>query len=657
MHYTIGRKFILACAILAGLLSAPLAALPWLSTSGTNIVDSNGNTVVLRGVNLGGAFEIEPWMSAMNLSSPPSGFPKIQDEVTLWSVLSRRFGTSQMQQLQQTWRTSWLTPADIAQVASMGGNVVRIPFFYQLVQDDSNPGQLIPGGVALLDALVAACAKYGVYAILDLHGAPGGQSANFTTGQAGIDQLFSNSADQQQTIELWSLLAAHYQDHPEVAGFDLINEPSGATVPQLIDLHNRIYQAIRAVDQKHIIIMEDGYLGASAFPAPSQKGWTNICYSFHVYHLTALSANPFENDITTNFPLDKTTQQGINAPIYIGEFNTEGTFISRATALSVLPAYLNALNSTGWSWTPWTYKIFDATNGTDKIWGVFTNDTPWNEADPYTDSFSVLQQKFSNYITSNIQIQQDFSSALTAGLKGQAGGPPSITGVVNGASFLPGTASAAWTTVTGTNLSQTTRSWQTSDFVGNQLPTELDGVSVTIDGSPAYVSYISPSQINFLTPDDAGLGTVAVQVKNAQGTASSTVEKQGFSPAFFTFPNNYVAAEHADGTLLAPAGLFPGAAASPAKPGETVELYGTGFGPTNPPTPTGQLVSHPEPAANPITVSIGGVNCEVTFMGLIAPGLYQVNATVPANAPNGDAVLVATVQGQPSPNVKITIQQ
>jgi uncharacterized protein (TIGR03437 family) len=318
---------------------------------------------------------------------------------------------------------------------------------------------------------------------------------------------------------------------------------------------------------------------------------------------------------------------------------------------------LNALNSTGWSWTPWTYKIFDPSSGTNKIWGVFTNDSAWYEADPYRDSFNILQQKFSNYVTSNIQIQQDFNSALTAGFKGQTGGAPSITGVVNGASFLPGTASATWTTITGTNLSQTTRSWQTSDFVGNQLPTQLDGVSVTIDGIPAYVAYISPSQINFLTPDDAAVGTVSVQVKNSSGTASSNVEKEGFSPAFFTFPNNYVAAEHVDGTLVAPAGLFPGVAASPAKPGETVELYGTGFGPTNPPTPTGQLVSKPEPTANPVTVSIGGVNAIVTFAGLIAPGLYQVNATVPDNAPNGDAVVVATVQGQPSPNVKITIQQ
>src|ERR1700691_3790612 len=114
----------LACAICAGLLPTSLMGLPMLSTSGTNIVDSSGKVVVLRGVNLGGGFEVEPWMSAWNLSSPTAGAPVIQDEVTLWSVLATRFGTAQMQQLQQTWRSSWLTPSDIAQVAALGGNVV-----------------------------------------------------------------------------------------------------------------------------------------------------------------------------------------------------------------------------------------------------------------------------------------------------------------------------------------------------------------------------------------------------------------------------------------------------------------------------------------------------------------------------------------------------
>src|ERR1041384_4327820 len=156
-------------------------ALPWLSTSGMNIVDDSGKTVLLRGVNAGGSCLGEPWMSALNLGSAPSGFPQIQDEVTLWQVLNQRFGPGQTQQLQHTWRNAWFGPSDISILASLGVNVVRIGFFYQLLQDDSNPGSLKPEGLALLNSLLDACAQYGVYAILDLHGAPGGQSNNFTT--------------------------------------------------------------------------------------------------------------------------------------------------------------------------------------------------------------------------------------------------------------------------------------------------------------------------------------------------------------------------------------------------------------------------------------------------------------------------------------------
>ncbi len=631
------------------LAQAQQSQLLWLHTSGTNIVDSNGKVVVLRGVNLGGAFEVTPWISALKLSSPPSGFPEIQDEVTLWSVLQQRFGTSQMQQLQQTWRTSWLTPADVANVAALGGNAVRIPLFYQMLQSDSNPDQLIPGGLAILDAIVAACAQYGVYAILDLHGAPGGQSNAFTTGQIDSDELWSSPAYQQQTIEFWTLLAAHYQNHPEVAGYDLINEPIGATVPELIDLHNRIYQGVRSVDQNHIIIMEDGYKGPSAFPVPSSMGWSNICYSIHIYHLDALSDDPFEEDITTNFAADVQTQQGIGTPLYIGEFSTETNLLSRADAMSVLPAYLGALDSTGWSWTPWTYKVFYPMTGTVNIWGVYTNDTPWNEANPYTDSFGTLQQKFANYVTSNTTIQSDFSAALSAGLKGQIAAAPTITGIVNGASFLVGTAAATWTTIFGTNLSSTTTTWQPSDFNGNLLPTTLGGVSVTIDGLPAYVYYVSPSQIDFLAPDDSALGTVAVQVMNSGGTASGMVEKSGFSPAFFTFAGNYVAAVHANGTLVGPS--------TPATPGETIEMYGTGFGPTNPPTPSDQIVSPPfNTVANPVTVSVGGVTCQTTFEGLVGSGLYQFNVVIPSNAASGSAPVIASVQGEPTPTVEISIQ-
>jgi uncharacterized protein (TIGR03437 family) len=235
---------------------------------------------------------------------------------------------------------------------------------------------------------------------------------------------------------------------------------------------------------------------------------------------------------------------------------------------------------------------------------------------------------------------------------------PSITGVTNGASFQAGFASATWVSIFGTNLSQTTRPWQNSDFVNGLLPTSLSGVSVTINGLAAYVEYISPTQVNVLAPDDATVGAVEVQVTAGQVKSNSfTAQKEQFAPAFFTMGGNYAAAEHADYTLVGEPGLIAGAITTPAKPGEIILIYGTGFGPTSPPLPSAQLVTTPAVLANSVQVTIGGVSAPWIFAGLAGSGLCQFNVTVP-NVPNGDAAVVAQIGGvQTQTGVLITIQQ
>ena len=234
-----------------------------------------------------------------------------------------------------------------------------------------------------------------------------------------------------------------------------------------------------------------------------------------------------------------------------------------------------------------------------------------------------------------------------------------ITGVVNGGSFAAGFASATWISIFGTSLSTSTATWIAGDFVNSLLPTALDGVSVTIDGIPAYVEFISPGQINVLAPDDATTGAVQVQVTAAgQKSNSFTAQKQPFAPAFFTIGNGkYVAAQHADYSLLGAPALIAGVTSTPAQPGETILMYGTGFGPTNPAVPTADLVSTAEPLANNFTITIGGVTASWIFAGLVEPGLYQFNVTVPNGLPSGDAAVVATIGGvQTQSGVSITIQ-
>jgi len=110
---------------------------------------------------------------------------------------------------------------------------------------------------------------------------------------------------------------------------------------------------------------------------------------------------------------------------------------------------------------------------------------------------------------------------------------------------------------------------------------------------------------------------------------------QATAPAFFTIGaanaagNIYIAAEHSDGTVAGPPSLITGLSTTPFKVGETIVLFGTGMGVTNPPAPNGQLSSAPLPLSLTPTVTIGGLNAQVTFAGLVGPGLYQINVVIP----------------------------
>ena len=226
--------------------------------------------------------------------------------------------------------------------------------------------------------------------------------------------------------------------------------------------------------------------------------------------------------------------------------------------------------------------------------------------------------------------------------------PPTITGVVNSASFWPGTSSGTLITIEGINLSQTTRQWNSSDVVNGNLPTSLDGVSVTVDGLNAYVTSISPIGIDILAPADSNAGPVQVQVTTPQGTSAPfTVNKSDPMPSFFirsSLVGSFVMATHADGTLVAPPGRIPGAISSYASPGETISLYGTGFGPAVGSPNLGQVLPGPLPLSGNVTVTVGGQPCTVTYAGMIAPGLDQINIVLP-NVTSAWVTIEATVNG------------
>jgi uncharacterized protein (TIGR03437 family) len=224
---------------------------------------------------------------------------------------------------------------------------------------------------------------------------------------------------------------------------------------------------------------------------------------------------------------------------------------------------------------------------------------------------------------------------------------PEISLVVNAADGNPAIAPNTWVEINGTNLAPAgdARAWQGSDFVGGKMPVALDGVSATLNGKSAYVSYISPTQVNILTPPDAMTGSVPVVLtENGAASAAFTAPAQAIEPSFFVLNGGpYLAATHVGGALIGPTTLYAGYT-TPAKPGEIVVLYANGFGPTSTPVVSGAPTQSGTLSPLPV-VTVGGVAAAVQYAGLVYPGEFQFNVVLPLSLPDGDQAVVATYNG------------
>ena len=234
-----------------------------------------------------------------------------------------------------------------------------------------------------------------------------------------------------------------------------------------------------------------------------------------------------------------------------------------------------------------------------------------------------------------------------------AGGVQSAGGFGGFSAVAPG----SWIEIFGSNLATGTRTWTGDDFNGSNAPTSLNGTSVSIGGLPAYVEYVSTTQVNAQVPSTIGTGQFSVVVSSGQTSSapySITVNslEPGLlaPPSFIVGGNQYAAAVFTDGvTFVAPPGTIAGVTSRQAKPGETIVFYGIGFGGVSPFTPAGVIPSGSTTLVAPLQIMFGQTPATLQYWGL-APGqigLYQFNVVVP-NIASSDLVPVTfTLAGQP----------
>jgi hypothetical protein len=323
------------------LIAVNVNANGFLKRSGKNIVDGNGNAIMLRGIGLGGWLVPEGYMlQTTSFANAAWQFrQKIKDLI----------GEEKTNQFFQLYRKNFVTRKDIQQLKQWGFNSVRLPMHYNLMTPIDQPFTYIEEGFAIIDSLLSWCEENQIYLILDLHAAPGGQSKdNIADYNPAYPCLWEDEVAKLRTVHLWRTIAERYANKEWIGGYDLLNEPvydfgSQGNLP-LRDLYIQITDAIRAVDQNHLIFIEGNWY-ATSFGDLSPAWDNNMSYSFHKY---------WNNTDYGTIGYLVNLRNETNCPLWLGESGEN----SNQWFTDCIKLMEN--NNIGWSW--WTLKKLEGNN-------------------------------------------------------------------------------------------------------------------------------------------------------------------------------------------------------------------------------------------------------------------------------------------------------
>ncbi len=329
----------------------------WLKVAGDRIVDDAGATVRLTGFGLGGLLNLEDFIS---------GYPG--NEEALRRHLLKRMGRGAYDAFFDAYERAFFDQADAAYIASLGLNSVRVPVNYRQLEDDAAPFALKEEGFRKLDRVIDLLRDAGLYAIIDLHAAPGYQNHHWHSDNPTHQALFwQHPHFQDRVIHLWEALADRYKDRPEVAGYNPLNEPADETNAVVPVFYKRLEKAIRAIDDRHILFLDGNRYSTdfSCFDEP----FANAVYAAHDYAGPGVSSATeypgtfrgeyFDKDALERAFLRRTEfMRETGTPIWIGEFGPmyPPDKPHEEFRFQVLEDQLDIYDAYGAGWALWTYK-------------------------------------------------------------------------------------------------------------------------------------------------------------------------------------------------------------------------------------------------------------------------------------------------------------
>jgi endoglucanase len=313
----------------------------FVTTRGGEFVAPDGRPLLLRGINLGNWLLPEGYMFKFKVANSPRRI----DE-----VVSQLVGEEAARQFWREFRDNYVTREDVRFIRRAGFNSIRVPFHYRLFVTGDEPRRLEGPGYELLDRVIGWCREEGLLVVLDMHGAPGGQTGDNIDDSFSYPFLFDSPESQELTVALWRKLAARYRDEPAVLGYDLLNEPiahffdADRLNPKLEPLYRRIVAAVREVDRNHVVFLGGAQWNTNfKIFGPPFDG--RVAYTFHKYWMEVRQEAVQEY-------VDFRERHGV--PVWMGE-SGENTDEWIASFRGLLER-----NRIGWCF--WPYKKLDATS-------------------------------------------------------------------------------------------------------------------------------------------------------------------------------------------------------------------------------------------------------------------------------------------------------
>jgi endoglucanase len=334
-------RLLVALLLLLGSLAPataqPPVAQPLVRTEGKNFIAPDGSTLLIKGISLGNWLMPEGYMFKFEVAKAPR---------QIFSAFERLLGPERAKAFWTTYRDTYIRQDDIRFIKSVGFNTVRIPLHYALFM--TADGTIAGEGWALLDRVLGWAREAGLYAIVDLHAAPGGQTGINHDDGPGYPLMFYVPRDRALTVKLWRAIAQRYAGDPVVLGYDLLNEPIApyhdiATLnPRLEPFYKEVTAAIRTVDPGRVVILAAGQW-SSSFDMFGPPFAANLAYTYHSFW-----ASTKRDSIQRHLNFASL----YNVPLFLGETGELTDTWNEGFRK------LHEAHGIGWSF--WTYKNLDS---------------------------------------------------------------------------------------------------------------------------------------------------------------------------------------------------------------------------------------------------------------------------------------------------------